>query len=388
MKRIVIILEGAADVPREELGDRTALQVARNSHAARLAFEGRCGLMRAPRRERDHRSEVLLGLIMGLPEREAVALQRGPLEACCCGHAVEGFTHAFCGNFVTMDGGQIRESRVSRLSLEETSLLARAVEDGYADGSVRICAVAPGRVVALVKSDLSDLRDGVHPALVSGDVELQLPQGKKGALVRSLIEKSARALAGLTLNEVRVDLGENPATHLWFWGGGPVAAPVSVGGAMLTNSPLATGFAKLAGMSVFALQDPWSEVDGIAEGNAAQISSALQAHDRLCLYVEAPREGASYGSATEKVRLLERLDVQLTGALVAAATAARSARVLLTTDNMFTAAGARAVREAPLVVWEAGREADAVQHFDEAACREGALGEVEVETVNSLWIGE
>lgn len=383
----MVIYEGASDTPREALGDRTPFQVARSPGAARLASEGRCGWMPVLK-EHDRRSEVLLGLSAGLALDEARALYRGPLEAATLGADAAGFTYAFRGNFVTMDGGQIRESRVSRLSREETQLLAQAVQHEFDGSIVRILAVAPGRVCVLLKSDADHLREAVQPELAEGEAEWYLPQGRKGEFVRDMLEKSGRALTKLTVNDVRVDLGENPATHLWLWGGGAFARPAARAGAVLTNSPLAAGLGKLLGMAVHDLLDPWSDDDQLAAMNAGRITGALRDADFLLVYVESPREAGAFGSPTEKVRLLERLDLLLLEPLLGAASAATSARLALTTDNTFVGFQAKPVRHVPLAVWGHGIAADGVKHFDEVSCADGSLGEVAAADVFDLLTGE
>ena len=60
MKTVVVIVEGAADVPRKELEGRTPLAVARCPVATRLATEGQCGLLGMAGSEKHRRQEVVM----------------------------------------------------------------------------------------------------------------------------------------------------------------------------------------------------------------------------------------------------------------------------------------------------------------------------------------
>ena len=388
MKHVVVVYEGAADAPQRELEGRTPLQVARCPNAARLAREGRAGWLKAPAREEDHRSEVLLALLCGCSHPEALQLHRGPVEAAALEEDLRGYTHAFRANLVTLDGGQLRESRVGRLSLEETRLLTASVQDAFDPQQVRLLTAAPARVMVLVRSDQEILAPGLHPDLAEGDVELYLPQGKRGELVRRMLEASGRALQKATINDVRVDLGENPATHLWLWGGGRFYQPGHRAGLVLSNSQLGRGLARLLGMGWHPLRDPWGEDASSLERNAALFAQSLQEADFLLVHVEAPREAGGYGGAVEKVRLLERVDLVLLGPLMRALEQARPCRVALTADNLLVPSGHEAAGRAPVAVWRDGVDQGGVAHWDEPSCREGALGALAPEDLYSITMGE
>jgi 2,3-bisphosphoglycerate-independent phosphoglycerate mutase len=84
--------------------------VARCANAERLAREGRAGWLTLPDHPDEQRSEVLLALLCGASRPEALQLHRGPLEAAALQLDTAGYTHAYRGNFVTLDGAQVRES--------------------------------------------------------------------------------------------------------------------------------------------------------------------------------------------------------------------------------------------------------------------------------------
>jgi 2,3-bisphosphoglycerate-independent phosphoglycerate mutase len=388
MKTVLVVCEGAADAPRPELEGRTPLQVARCANAERLAREGRSGWMPLPDQPDEQRSEALLALLCGATRPEALQLHRGPLEAAALELETKGYTHAYRGNFVTLDGTQVRESCVGRLSLEETQLLAATVQERFDPAVLRLVPCGPAQVVALLRSEHDPISPGVHPALTDGDLDLYLPQGRKGEWARKVLDESGRVLARLTVNEVRVDLGENPATHLWLWGGGRFYTPGPRMGALLTNSRLARGLARVLQLEGLALRDPWSDDPAVALANAELVAQALERHDRLVLYVEAPREASDYGTPAEKVRLLERFDLTLLGPLVKQLEQVAPARLILTADNNLGPAGVEPAARVPVAVWRQGVQLEGALRWDEQACRSGALGRLAPEDVHALLRGD
>jgi 2,3-bisphosphoglycerate-independent phosphoglycerate mutase len=282
----------------------------------------------------------------------------------------------------------VRESRVARLSLEETQLLAATVQERFDPGELRLVPCAPACVVALLHSDQERLSAGVHPALTDGDLDIYLPQGRKGEWARKVLDESGRVLARLTVNDVRVDLGENPATHLWLWGGGRFYQPGPRTGALLSNSRMAAGLARVLGMEAVDLKEPWSDDPGVALRNTEVFSQALDRHDRLVVYLESPREAADFGTVAEKVRLLERFDLTLLGPLVKVLEARAPSRLVLTADNNLGPAGAEPAARVPVAVWRQGVKLDGAPRWDEQACRGGALGQLAPEDVHELLRGD
>lgn len=81
MKKILIVCEGIADIPLEELDGQTPLDVAGCVTADALAAVGRAGQLRGLGRGLVARSEVLCAMLLGVGRDEALNLYRGPVEA-------------------------------------------------------------------------------------------------------------------------------------------------------------------------------------------------------------------------------------------------------------------------------------------------------------------
>lgn len=390
MKTAMIIYEGMADRPIPALEDRTPMAVARCSFATGMAVTGCGGLIVPARAEDDNRPEVRLGRLLGMSTDEARALRRGPLEALGLGVHAESGRWVYRADYVTVDETVLVDGAVKGLSMQETEALTAAVQAQWEPETVALKAVKPGCVVAHCRIDDGDESASMPPARAAGsDYRKVLPKNKGHAFVHDFLSRSHEALKGHPVNEVRVDLGENPANALWPWGGGAALqkAERPTQGVMATQSVMARGLAESLGMHVVELANPWVEVKGKrAPFKIAGLVEALREHDRIVVYVEAPNNGGRYGTASAKVWALETLDHCVLGPVLSLLEAHRPFRLLLTTDGAVSTKTGTAVPDpVPFILSGEGIEPDGVGHWDEAACAQGALGKIGIDELLNLW---
>lgn len=390
MKSVVLIYENAADHPQAELDGRTPLEVARCPAATRLVAEGWGGVLGKLPGRAAPTAESRLASLCGLPPSMASLAARGPLEVAALGVDVSGYTHAYRGELVTLDDSALRDGRLARLTLQETERLSQEIQKLFDPARVRLLASAPGRVAVLVRADGGELASGQAPWLLEGEDVEGGPGGRGAELIREMLEKSAQVLARQTINDVRVDLGENPASALWLWGGGPLArlhAELPSRTLILTQSAMAFGLGRLLGVSVEPLLDPWSAAhpSDVVDGDV--VRGWLQEYDRLVVYVEAPPE-LQRGPAREKVRLLERMDVLLTQSLLDVFKRVKQRRFVLA--SLEAAVPDEPARRTPqlVAVWGSHLDPDSVEHWDEPSCRAGQLAGVAVDDVAKLLMGD
>jgi 2,3-bisphosphoglycerate-independent phosphoglycerate mutase len=393
MKSLLLVYENAADEVREELDGRTPLQVARCPAATRLASEGVCGVLGRPPAGEGARAEALLAALLGVPRADAWRLARGPLEAESVGADWNTHNYAYRADMITSEEGVIRDARLARLTRPETDQLTGVLQDALDPLNARIMSVGPGHAVVLVQQDDLRMEPGFAPWLLEGEDEAPQPEGKRAKSMRAIMQCAAHALSQQTINDVRVDLGENPASALWLWGGGGRTELLEkfggrpLKGVMLTQSAMARGLAMSLGLTVEPLLDPWLASVPSDVVDAARMARLFKEFDIVVVYVEAAIEMIR-GPASEKVRFLERMDLLLTGPLLEAAKKVKHRRFVLAT---LPAAAGRASRsrapQLPVVVWGAHVNADAVPHWDEAACADGELENVEPVDVFGRLVG-
>lgn len=395
MKRCLVLGEGLADEPVAEWNGRTPLQVAHAPYASRLARRGRSGLLMPVREGEEGRSEATLAAILGVPVEAALGLRRGPIEAASLPQGAGDFTFAYAGNFVTLDGEWLRQGRVRGLRLVETQALAGVLDRRWKAQGIAVEVIAPGRVVLLCRPS-EPLPMGYPPCLAEGErLDEYVPGGRAGGFLREMLEDSAQVLEAQTVNAVRLDMKEDPANGLWLWGGGFLADAKRVwqqarrGGVMLTQSPLARGAARLSGMRVCELRDPWGLAPGEVAFRAAELASALASEEFLMVYWEAPQGLGGYGPPKEKARAIDQADYSVLGPLMELLEGFGRYRLVLAADGGVSALTGRPLAMGgPLVLAGEGVSPDGTSRWDEAAAAQGALGRVKPEHVLRLLEGE
>jgi len=380
VKYVLVIYEGAADVPMDELEGETPLGLARNIHATSLVNRGIAGALEWPDSDSAGRLEYALATMLGVAPDEARALRRGPVEAAGTCLDPASWTYAYRGNFVPFDGRELKESRVSGLSLDETKWLADVVGESLAAKAISVEVIGDGRVVVVFDQLDGKIDPGEFPA-VGLAVDLNREDvGAEKLSHREVVMKSvADLLAKQSINDVRLDLGENPANMIWLWGGGPpveisrtfAGAPV-VKAAMVTNSPLARGMARLCRMSCLELGDVWSDMAKPDVISAQMLGKCVDGHQLTVVYVESPVEGGSYGSPVEKVKSMDRLDIHVLGRVLEAVEQNQEVRVMVAA---LPAEGMH-MELTPLLLSGSEVPPDASERWNENLCSEGAMGSV------------
>ena len=390
MKQVLVIVEGAADLPLDAFKGKTPLHTARCPHADKLAEQGRSGSLRTVEEGWEHLHVPNLGRLLGMEKEQARTLHRGPLEAIAMGCEVPAGSWAFCGNFVTLDGTRMTECNADQLSLEETSILAeslRNVEDlPFSD----ITVAGPGYLNVLLPVEADQSEHGIPPGEVLGlEYRSELVASRKNTFLADLVGKTHDLLRDHEINEVRVDLGENPANAVWLWGGGPAPEikpffPFSPGQVcVLTQSSMARGLARVADVEVVDMESPWQPMGLAPAFKVPAVVEALRQHEMMIVYVEAPKPQGRYGTAQEKIRALEALDTRLIGPLATLLQSERPYRMALLPDRaVSTRTGRTDTEEVPVVLKGEGILADTITSWSEQDCLMGSLDRL---NIKELW---
>lgn len=390
MKHIQVIVEGAADEAVEELQGHTPLEVARCPQLDRLAASGATGLLALPHEGLDARNEVFLGEMAGLPKEDAMQLRRGPLEALSL-HPEQDvdFCPAYSGQFVTLDGEWLRDCDVHGLSLKETMLLAELLSERLGDG-VRIEVLEPNRVVVLLNAEHQTDDAGYAPCLADGERwKTCMSSQRRHSRVRELFEKSREILESCAVNDVRLDLGENPAHALWLWGGGHVKdtwdllQKRSSAGLCVSQAPMARG---LAGAMGWTICDLSLRKEGEIAFNLPKLVEHLRKTDTVLIYVPAEMCGGRFRCAAAKVKHLELLDHRLIAPLMDVLSAHVPYRLLVTADGVVSTEKQRPTSGMiPFVMTGEGLQQDAASGWDEVAAAKGYYGRTRIRKLMELF---
>ncbi len=346
MKFALVIPDGAADEPQQELGGRTPLEAASLPHCDAVAAAGVVGTAEHVPAEFPSGSDVGTMSLFGYDPRK-YHTGRAPLEAAAQGIQLGPSDWAIRCNLVTVEkgrmksftAGQIPSSQAARLMNELAEAFRHEQQwEFYAGVSYRNLVVRRVKEGEASPFDRTTRTVPPHDILDQPVEEFQ-PQGPGAEWLRHVMAESERVFARSEVNRQRKKDGELPATGVWLWGLGqrPALEPFherfGVRGAVITAVDLLRGIARLLGWEIIEVPGAtgYLDTDYAAKGRAAV--EALKRFDLVVVHVEATDEASHEGNAQAKVHALEQIDRHIVGPLHKALKSYGAYRLLICPDH-------------------------------------------------------
>ncbi len=325
MKYIVVLGDGMADEPIEQLGGKTPLAYADTPNMDRLSKLSEVGMVHTIPDGMKPGSDTANLSVLGY-DPEKYYSGRSPLEALSIGVPMKDTDIAIRCNIVTIseedvpfEEKTIIDHSASEISTEDCAVLLHEVEKQLADEtyqfyvgtSYRHCLIwNNGKVVELAQ-----------PHDVLGQKIGQYLPGDKA--LREMMEKSYHILVNHPVNIERKKKGLHPANCCWFWGAGtkPMLSSfeekTGKKGMMVSAVDLLKGIAVGAGMGVANVE---GASGGLHTNYAGKVDVAVKAvtkdgYDFVYIHLEAPDEMGHQGSVERKVQAIEYLDTKVIGPL-------------------------------------------------------------------------
>ena len=317
MKYAIIIPDGAADLPIEELENRTPLQAAKKPHMDWIARHGKCGSVRTVPAGMPCGSDVAILSLLGYDPRKHYT-GRAPLEAAAQSLQVGPDEWIFRCNLVTIISGVMEDYSAGHISSEEAAVLIREIDRVLGGRTTHFHPGVSYRHLMTIAHPMAVKTTPPHD-IIGKRVEQYLPSGEGSIQLRSMMERSVAVLGGHEVNTVRRDLAENPATHIWLWGEGKMpelpafAQRFGIRGAAITAVDLVRGLSRLIGWDVIEVEGATGYVDTNFAGKGQAAVDALDHCDLVCVHVEATDEAGHNAAVADKVKALEQIDAHIVG---------------------------------------------------------------------------
>ena len=318
MKYVVVLGDGMADLPLEQLDGKTPLAYAKTSVMDELAKVSQIGRVQTVPTGMQPGSDTANLSVLGYDPRKYYT-GRSPLEALSIGITLDEGDVAIRCNLVTVSSEEacyeekvMMDHSADEISTEDAAVLLQAVkerleEEGfqfYVGTSYRHCLVwRQGNIVELTPPhDILGQKIGSH-----------LP---KESVLAKMQRRSYEILSSHPLNQERKAKGLHPANSLWFWGAGTRPALDSFyskygkKGVMISAVDLLKGIAVGAGMQNLIVEGANGGLHTNYEGKARAAVDALtkKGYDFAYIHVEAPDEMGHQGSVERKTEAIQYLD--------------------------------------------------------------------------------
>jgi 2,3-bisphosphoglycerate-independent phosphoglycerate mutase len=337
-KYVIIVPDGAADEPLEQLDGKTPLEAAEIPNMDRISREGRIGLVRTVPDGFEPGSDVAQMSLLGYDPHQYYR-GRAPIEAAARDIPLKQTDWVFRCNLVTIADGKMADHSSGHISTEEAATLIRDLAAEIHDPRLQLYTGVSYRHLLVCRDMDFDVRTYPPHDYIGTPVEKILPRGKGADLLVDLIGLSQKLFAGHDVNRVRLDLGENQASSIWLWGQGRQVFLESfrkrfgLRGATITAVDLVRGLAKLVGFDLIQVPGATGFVDTNYEGKGAAAIEALERYDLVFVHVEAPDEASHAGNAQMKQKAIEQVDKHVVGPLLKALEKYESWRMLVLPDH-------------------------------------------------------
>lgn len=323
MKYALILPDGAADEPIPELGGRTALGAARLPNMDWIAANGRTGVVKTVPDGFTPGSDVATLSVVGYDPRTYYC-GRAPLEAVAQRISLGPDDLVFRCNLVTIVDGRMEDFSAGHISQPEAERLIADLQAGLGTDEIQFHTGVSYRHLMVVKGGSWIKAKCTPPHDIPGEpADRHMPTGKGSDLIADLMERSRPILEAHEVNQVRRDLGENPATSIWLWGQGPAMRlpqfkdRFGVRGAAITAVDLIRGISLAVGWKLIEVPGATGYIDTNYKGKGEYAAAALDDVDFVAVHVEAPDECGHNGDPRLKVRSLEQIDEHVVGPLLA-----------------------------------------------------------------------
>ena len=318
MKYIIVLSDGMAGRPLEELGGKTTLEAADTPNFDRLAEKAEIGLASMVPEGMAPGSDTANLSVMGY-DPKIYYTGRSPLEALSIGVDMAADDVSFRCNLVTLteDGGAYEDQKIidhssSEISTEDSTVLLEALKEGLKREGYEFYAGTSYRHLLIWKHGEVLELTAPHDILTK-TVGEYLP---KDPVLLDMMKKSYEILKDHPINVERKKQGLNPANSAWFWGAGTRPALASFEektgkkGVMISAVDLLKGIAVGADMDRIIVEGANGGLHTNYEGKAdAAIHALLEdGYDFAYVHVEAPDEMGHMGSMTDKITAIENVD--------------------------------------------------------------------------------
>lgn len=323
MKYIIVLGDGMADEPLEELGGKTPLAYAKTPWIDQISKKSEIGLAKTIPDGMKPGSDTANLAVLGYDPKQYYT-GRSPLEALSIGVDMEEKDIAVRCNLVTLSDDSlpyeektIVDHSSSEISTEDAAVLLQAVREVLEDDVYQFYIGTSYRHCTIWKE--GDVAELTPPHDILGKViGSYLPEHE---ILREKMKRSYDILNHHPLNEERAKKGLNKANSIWFWGAGTKPALDSFEGkfgkkgAMISAVDLLKGIAVGAGMTNIEVEGADGTLETNYEGKASAAVKAVteDGNDFVYVHVEAPDEMGHQGSTERKVKAIEYLDGRVIG---------------------------------------------------------------------------
>ena len=304
-KYVVLLGDGMADYPMQELGGKTPLQAADKRNMDDLAKNGLTGTVKTIPEGLPAGSDVANLSVMGY-DPAVYYTGRSPFEAVSIGIRLGPDDVVFRCNLVTLSGEDHYHFKTmvdyssDEISTEESGILISYLSQHLGTDNINFYSGISYRHCMVWRNGPPDFEPNplTPPHDISGKkIGSFLPFGTNGSILLEIMKKSHELLKNHPINIKRAEKGLNPANSVWFWGEGKKPSIPSfsdkfgISGSVISAVDLVKGIGICAGLNVVNVEGATGNFKTNYVGKAEKALQELEnGRDFVYIHIEAPDE--------------------------------------------------------------------------------------------------
>ena len=337
-KYVIIVPDGAADEPLEQLGGKTVLQAANTPNMDQISKTGKQGLVRTIPDKFEPGSDVAQMSLLGYDPKKYYT-GRAPIEAVAQNIKLSDSDWVFRCNLVTIADGKMADHSAGHISTSEGGSLIKDLNKQLGNEHINFYPGISYRHLLVFRDMNFDVRTCPPHDNINVPIEKILPRGKGADLLIDLMARSQQLFSAHDINRVKRDLGENEVSSIWLWGQGKKTIMdrfhkrFGLKGATITAVDLAKGLSKLIGFDLIEVPGATGFVDTNYKGKADAAIEALEKYDIIFVHIEGPDEAGHSGNVELKKKGIEQIDKFVIGPVIEALSKYENWRILVAPDH-------------------------------------------------------
>jgi 2,3-bisphosphoglycerate-independent phosphoglycerate mutase len=349
-KYAILVGDGMADFPIEELGGKTPLEYADTPNMDRVAASGRVGLLATIPDGFLPGSDIGNMSLMGYDPRKYFS-GRAPIEAASMGIPLSKDDVAFRCNIVTIDGCIMKDYSAGHISTPAAAKIINALQNALGSDEVKFYPGVSYRHIMTIKRTGENL-ECVPPHDITGqpidkylpkckgrsiNVSSDRPEGEGRDRILSIMDRAHSIIADLKSGGI----DDSQGTDIWLWGQGPsITLPTlreryGLTGSVISAVDLVRGLGKLGGLTVRIIEGATGYLGTNYAGKVAAAQSAFESgEDFVFLHIEAPDETSHEGDINKKIQAIEEFDKHVVGEMLKYQLSNPNLRIAVSPDHI------------------------------------------------------
>ncbi|MGQ9456184.1 MAG: cofactor-independent phosphoglycerate mutase [Armatimonadota bacterium] len=380
MKYLLIVFDGMADEPMEELDGKTPLQVAKKSYMDTLVSQSLVGAAFTTPAGMPPGSDIANMGILGYDPLKYYT-GRGFIEAASLEIPMEETDVVFRANLVSTDGELMLDSTGGHISTEEARELILLIDEKLRTNTIRFYPGVSYRHIMIWHDGPRDVHCTAPYKFQDQPFRSFYPEGDGADKLIRLVEDSYEILDSHPINRKRKDEGLLPANMIWLWGESTVARIPSFftkfgkTGAVVAAVDLIRGLGRLTGLKVIDVPGATGYIDTNYFGKGQYAVKALSQFDFVWVHVEAPDEAGHERDIDKKIKAIQECDEKVLGTILDGIKKhGYDVRILLMPDHRTPiATGSHSESPVPFLLFDSTKKACNTLPFDERAVEETKL---------------